>query len=173
MTQHTHTTENIVNLTPKDWHTSVRYQPKLIYAHSRKYVWKCRLWNVGHLVSASICLLWLFWSLGHAITKPGHFVSVSAYSWAMIGQDWSITTPYSGQDIASCLVFHYRSVHKIRSIEFSIWSFQGERLDRRTKQLSGKYLTWQPFRLNTYSHFSAKPFMVITRDHLYVKIKPY
>ena len=102
----------------------------------------------------------VFWSLG----KPGHLVSVSAYSWAMTGQEWSITSPYSGQHIASCLMLHYRS-ERSRSIEFSIWSFQGKRLKRTTKKLSSKYLTWQPFRLiPTSAMFYKEPVMVITRS---------
>ena len=32
-------------------------QSKLILHHSRKCVWKCRLENVGHIVSASMCLM--------------------------------------------------------------------------------------------------------------------
>ena len=33
----------------------MKFQPKFIYFHSRKCFWKCRLlWNVGHLVLASL-----------------------------------------------------------------------------------------------------------------------
>ena len=33
----------------------MKYQSKFIYPHSRKYIWKCCLQNVGHFVSASMC----------------------------------------------------------------------------------------------------------------------
>ena len=34
---------------------SVKYQSKLIYFHSRKCIWICRLQNVSHFVSATMC----------------------------------------------------------------------------------------------------------------------
>ena len=37
----------------------MKYQRRLKYFHSRKGVWKCRLQNVGHFVSAS--MLWKTW----------------------------------------------------------------------------------------------------------------
>ena len=33
----------------------MKFQSKFIYFHSRKCIWKCRLGNGGHLVSASMC----------------------------------------------------------------------------------------------------------------------
>ena len=45
---------NIVNWTLKE-QTSVKFELKFKYFHSGKCIWKCRLENGGHLVSASMC----------------------------------------------------------------------------------------------------------------------
>ena len=37
------------------WQTSVKFQSKFKYFHSRKCIWKCRLQNVGHFVSGWMC----------------------------------------------------------------------------------------------------------------------
>ena len=38
------------------------HQSKFKCLYSRKYVWKCGLWNVGHFVSASMCqhFIWIY-----------------------------------------------------------------------------------------------------------------
>ena len=35
----------------------MKYWSQFVYFHSRKCIWKCRLENVSHLVSASMCLM--------------------------------------------------------------------------------------------------------------------
>ena len=48
--------------------TSLESSEKLIHFHSKKYFWKCHLWNGVNIVSASICkILWPNTCNGHWI----------------------------------------------------------------------------------------------------------
>ena len=51
---------------------------------SRKYIWKCRLWNTVRFVLDSICLnfvifVWFVWSANQTLNMPGRVLFFSLY----------------------------------------------------------------------------------------------
>ena len=63
--------------------------------HSRKCIWKCRLWNGGYFVWASMCSYssWLVWSINHR---------KQLIAWIDFNPTWKYSSHYINKGLNTC-----------------------------------------------------------------------
>ena len=126
--------------------TSVKSLSKFKHFHSWKYIWKCRLINRGHFVSASMC--WYYWQYG----IPVVLLLMDTYS---ISQE--ICTRFVLCCALLCLYIDWFShIHQAYFTSLALWqSNDCPSASKATLMNMDKYFMWIHYE-RLHNHNKAK-----------------